>query len=379
MKTNISRSDEIWKNFKYKGLNAAQLFKRYRKIIVGTKIHKNINSIKKLGNLKEIADMRALKKLMNIQKDEDFHVKEKVYETRKLIKPPPQMLSKTKTQTTFLKKSDYSSTITKEPEVIEIIEQDFKLYCICKRRYEDGEKMIECDRCQDWLHFECVGYVGELDSKETLDLKFVCPKCDENDEEESRRLRKLEYEPIFKKYYQKKVEQQNEEVILEDNNEEKPENLEIIVNSEKLVPNEEQIDKVKEINHIEEKQKNFNSDEENLEDTLENLDEHHLQYEKKDEIIEKELFVRIENNDDKMEEENENISTSNQNSNPLKESEEKRKNKKENPIEFNCITKDYLQNDPNNSFNNKKITDYFVPISKSKQKSFKKPLFYLIL
>lgn len=105
LKTNISRSDEIWKNFKYKNLNPAQLFKRYRKIIVGTKIHKNINSIKKLGHLKEIADMRALKKIMNIQKDDlEFTFKDKFYETRKHIKSPTPILPHIRPPAGFSKK-----------------------------------------------------------------------------------------------------------------------------------------------------------------------------------------------------------------------------------------------------------------------------------
>ena len=351
LKTNISRSDEIWKNFKYKNLNSAQLFKRYRKIIVGTKIHKNINSIKKLGNLKEIADMRAIKKLMNIQKDEDFHIKDRIYETRKQLKPISS--NKAKTQL-FLKKTDY---FTKESSLIEQpFEQDLRLYCLCKRLYTDGELMMNCEKCNDWLHFQCIGYLGEVGSKQTEELKFICPNCDEKDGEEEREIRKKEYDTLFSKYYKQNDNENNDKK--EDKCEESEKKEDVFL--EKYEENKEA---KKKCGMIKENGEIWNAslvELENLDKIEEIIKENKATEENKENFnyIESNLVVKIDNLE-KMEIENE-IS--------MFESEDIKKNKKENSssmIEFNCITKDNLQNEPINNFNNKKITDYFNIFPKS--------------
>jgi len=372
LKTNIPRSDEIWKHFKYKNLNPAQLYKRYRKIIVGTKIHKNINSIKKLGNLKEIADMRAIKKLMNIEKDEDFHVKERIYETRKLInKPISNSLTKMQNQQNFSKKSGY---LRKELILEEVpLEPDNTLYCFCQKLYHDGDKMIACDKCNDWLHFECIGYLGEVESKFSQELKFVCPRCDEKDEENVRIERRKEYDKLFSKYYREHRENLNLIVHLE----KKEENVEKMeVSEEKQIEEEEEKKEIKEENENLKEEIIFQEEiKENMlvkneGNNLNNNEDHHkpenmLEEEKKNVAtndflgnIETNIIVKIDS------EENLDPLSFEKEENSLTENSEKRKNKKGNLIEFNCITRDNLKNEPTNNFNNQTLTKYFVPLIK---------------
>lgn len=46
-------------------------------------------------------------------------------------------------------------------------------YCIC-RDFEGGS-MIECDRCHEWFHFNCVTHLGPISENE--DEKYSCPAC----------------------------------------------------------------------------------------------------------------------------------------------------------------------------------------------------------
>ncbi|CAE6391258.1 unnamed protein product [Rhizoctonia solani] len=59
-----------------------------------------------------------------------------------------------------------------EPQ--EELEEDTRLYCVCKTRYDENKVMIACDRCDDWYHPTCVN-LPEFD----VDLidQFVCPLC----------------------------------------------------------------------------------------------------------------------------------------------------------------------------------------------------------
>ncbi|CUA76933.1 COMPASS component SPP1 [Rhizoctonia solani] len=59
-----------------------------------------------------------------------------------------------------------------EPQ--EELEEDTRLYCVCKTRYDENKVMIACDRCDDWYHPICVN-LPESD----VDLidQFVCPLC----------------------------------------------------------------------------------------------------------------------------------------------------------------------------------------------------------
>ena len=59
-------------------------------------------------------------------------------------------------------------------EVKEEIQQDDRLYCLCKTPYEEDKIMIACDRCDEWYHPGCVG-MPEVE----VDLvdQFICSLC----------------------------------------------------------------------------------------------------------------------------------------------------------------------------------------------------------
>ncbi|XP_049823872.1 nucleosome-remodeling factor subunit NURF301 isoform X3 [Aethina tumida] len=52
-----------------------------------------------------------------------------------------------------------------------------KLYCLCQQPYDDSQFYICCDRCQDWFHGRCVGILqSEADNID----EYVCPRCQNN-------------------------------------------------------------------------------------------------------------------------------------------------------------------------------------------------------
>ncbi|KAH3666803.1 hypothetical protein OGAPHI_003252 [Ogataea philodendri] len=47
-------------------------------------------------------------------------------------------------------------------------------YCVCRQKHENGI-MIECEQCEQWFHFGCLG----LDEKDESEISgFLCPICD---------------------------------------------------------------------------------------------------------------------------------------------------------------------------------------------------------
>ncbi|KZT74661.1 hypothetical protein DAEQUDRAFT_734278 [Daedalea quercina L-15889] len=64
-----------------------------------------------------------------------------------------------------------------DPGEVKEQNQDDKLYCICKTRYDEDRAMIACDRCDEWYHTQCVN-MPELE----IDLvdQFICPLCVRN-------------------------------------------------------------------------------------------------------------------------------------------------------------------------------------------------------
>jgi len=51
-----------------------------------------------------------------------------------------------------------------------------QLYCLCRRpgSDDDDEPMVQCDKCADWFHAECVG----IDDEEMDELDdYKCPRC----------------------------------------------------------------------------------------------------------------------------------------------------------------------------------------------------------
>ncbi|KAF9270259.1 hypothetical protein L218DRAFT_952430 [Marasmius fiardii PR-910] len=51
---------------------------------------------------------------------------------------------------------------------------DDKLYCVCKTRYDEDKSMIACDSCDEWYHTNCVDMPDHV--VELVD-QFACPPC----------------------------------------------------------------------------------------------------------------------------------------------------------------------------------------------------------
>ena len=49
-----------------------------------------------------------------------------------------------------------------------------ELFCICQKPYLEGQFMIECDKCNDWYHGNCVG-IEEYQAPD-IDV-YHCPRC----------------------------------------------------------------------------------------------------------------------------------------------------------------------------------------------------------
>ncbi|GHJ87750.1 hypothetical protein NliqN6_4152 [Naganishia liquefaciens] len=52
-------------------------------------------------------------------------------------------------------------------------EEDNTLYCLCRRRDNEGRKMVECESCNDWFHQDCVKLTEIVD----LIDKWYCSAC----------------------------------------------------------------------------------------------------------------------------------------------------------------------------------------------------------
>ena len=48
-------------------------------------------------------------------------------------------------------------------------------YCVCKQTHEGN--MVECEMCQQWFHFNCIGYQSKGSPGES-DNKYLCALCD---------------------------------------------------------------------------------------------------------------------------------------------------------------------------------------------------------
>mmetsp|Transcript_6229 Transcript_6229/g.15147 ORF Transcript_6229/g.15147 Transcript_6229/m.15147 type:complete len:249 (+) Transcript_6229:103-849(+) len=51
--------------------------------------------------------------------------------------------------------------------------EDWIVDCLCGTKDDDGERMVECERCSNWVHTRCYGYPDSAPCPEN----FVCGKC----------------------------------------------------------------------------------------------------------------------------------------------------------------------------------------------------------
>ena len=54
-------------------------------------------------------------------------------------------------------------------------ETNTKLYCKCKKLYDENIFMIQCEKCKDWFHDSCVDI--EEEEAENID-EYHCPNCE---------------------------------------------------------------------------------------------------------------------------------------------------------------------------------------------------------
>ncbi|XP_030947010.1 COMPASS component SPP1-like [Quercus lobata] len=52
---------------------------------------------------------------------------------------------------------------------INLLRERSMLYCICRKPY-DQRKMIACDQCDEWYHFDCINLVS-------TPKVYICPAC----------------------------------------------------------------------------------------------------------------------------------------------------------------------------------------------------------
>lgn len=72
---------------------------------------------------------------------------------------------------------------------MDILNSDEERYCVCRQLHEGN--MVECERCKQWFHFNCIGYTGGNGSggngnggghggggSSDDNNKYLCPLCD---------------------------------------------------------------------------------------------------------------------------------------------------------------------------------------------------------
>lgn len=57
-----------------------------------------------------------------------------------------------------------------------VLEEAMSVFCVCRQPDTGDKAMINCDRCKDWFHYDCVGIPAEGPGEAT---EYLCPKCSE--------------------------------------------------------------------------------------------------------------------------------------------------------------------------------------------------------
>ncbi|KAL4442844.1 hypothetical protein ABPG74_010733 [Tetrahymena malaccensis] len=234
----IRKEEPFWKDIQYKSLSTLQIYKRYKRIqrdknkknefkqlyLKTISAVKNIRIITKEERLKEKEQKKIEKQQKKQQKIAEIFIKTQERQKKKLEiqerKEQKEVQKKLKTQTDFeLAKSAIRRTNKKRDKhndkkqqknlkqqelIIEQIvphnyepvdETSEQVYCVCRRKYQEGDQMMECEKCQEWYHFECIGFKGTID--EADQLNFMCKFCDLKDTENERQKRRQIYKDFF--------------------------------------------------------------------------------------------------------------------------------------------------------------------------------------
>ena len=57
----------------------------------------------------------------------------------------------------------------------------FSVFCHCRLSYEEGDTMIECDRCKSWYHQECENISSSRWQKlEESNMAYICSMCQQS-------------------------------------------------------------------------------------------------------------------------------------------------------------------------------------------------------
>ncbi|EAS02021.2 PHD zinc finger protein (macronuclear) [Tetrahymena thermophila SB210] len=234
----IRKEEPFWKDIQYKSLSTLQIYKRYKRIqrdknkkkefkqlyLKTVSVVKNIRIVTKEERLKEKEQKKIEKQQKRQQKIAEIFIKTQERQKKKLEiqerKEQKEVQKKQKSQTGFElakhairrtnKKRDKSNdkkqqkNLKQQELIIEQVvphnyepvdETSEQVYCVCRRKYQEGDQMMECEKCQEWYHFECIGFKGTID--EADQLNFVCKFCDLKDDENQRQKRRQIYKDYF--------------------------------------------------------------------------------------------------------------------------------------------------------------------------------------
>jgi len=60
--------------------------------------------------------------------------------------------------------------------LVTVLEEAMSVFCVCRQPDTGDKAMINCDRCKDWFHYDCVGIPAEGPGEV---VEYLCPKCSE--------------------------------------------------------------------------------------------------------------------------------------------------------------------------------------------------------
>ena len=61
-----------------------------------------------------------------------------------------------------------------------LMQENAKIYCLCRQPYDELRPMLSCDHCSDWFHYDCIGLQppgDDQDDDEVAPAEYRCPKC----------------------------------------------------------------------------------------------------------------------------------------------------------------------------------------------------------
>ncbi len=129
-KSKVTKNEELWKRLKYRNYSAKQLYKRYKKVVFNEAVREELK-LKGIDlNPLQLAYFRKIDKTLDPAENRAPIVPKEEEIVMEMVGPAQV-------------KEDYK-----------------KLFCLCRRKYKDGDDMMACDFCGEWFHYECLGLIG---------------------------------------------------------------------------------------------------------------------------------------------------------------------------------------------------------------------------